>query len=176
MSDYFQEKIPAQIVSEDTALPSGVKVIKGKDLIGHIGEKQHKLDLLYLEMAKTWSNNSHCQRSKVGALIVKDKSIISDGYNGTPAGFPNDCEDAENKTFPWVLHAEANAITKLARSNQSSEDSTLYITMSPCLECSKLIVQSGIKRIVFCELYRNLESIPFLIEAGITICYYPLVK
>jgi dCMP deaminase len=174
MSKYFEEETPTQIVYIKP--DSKVFVMKGDDLLKYVGEKQFKLDLVYLEMAKTWSKNSHCQRSKVGALIVKDKSIISDGYNGTPSGFPNDCEDSENRTFPWVLHAEANAITKLARSNQSSDDSTLYITMSPCLECSKLIVQSGVKRIVFSELYRNLESMQFLLEAGISICYNPLVK
>jgi dCMP deaminase len=174
MSRFFEEEIPTQIAYLKGS--SDLFLLKNEDLIEHIGEKQFRIDLLYLEMAKTWAKNSYCKRSKVGALIVKGKSIISDGYNGTPSGFSNDCEDLENRTFPWVLHAEANAITKLARSNQSSDDSTLYITMSPCLECSKLIVQSGIKRIVFSELYRNLDSIQFLLEAEISICYNPLVK
>lgn len=126
-------------------------------------------DVIYIEMAKLWSKNSYCQRMKVGCLIVKDKSIISDGYNGTPSGFPNFCEDKENNTLPLVLHAEANAITKLAKGTRSSEGSTLYVTLSPCFECSKLIIQSGIKKIFFVELYRNPDPIFFLAEAGIQI-------
>lgn len=126
-------------------------------------------DLIYIEMAKVWAKNSYCKRMQVGSLIVKDKSIISDGYNGTPTGFPNVCEDDENKTLPLVLHAEANAITKLARGTQSSEGSTLYVTLSPCFECSKLIIQSGIKKVVFLDLYRNPEPILFLAEAGIEL-------
>jgi len=135
----------------------------------HDDLKALKNDLIYLQMAKSWSKNSHCNRMKVGCLMVNDKSIISDGYNGSPTGFPNVCEDSEMSTLPYVLHAEANAITKLAKSTQSSYGSTIYVTLSPCFECSKLIIQSGIKRVVFSELYRKPESIPFLAEAGIEI-------
>ena len=131
--------------------------------------KAMKNDLIYLQMAKTWGKNSHCKRMQVGCLMVKDKSIISDGYNGSPTGFPNICEDENMVTLPYVLHAEANAITKLAKSTQSSDGSTIYVTLSPCFECSKLIIQSGIKRVVFSEVYRNPESLPFLIEAGIEL-------
>lgn len=132
-------------------------------------QKTLMVDITYLKMAMLWSERSYCQRSKVGCLIVKEKSIISDGYNGSPHGFPNVCEDNENKTLPYVLHAEANAITKLAKSTLSSENSTLYVTMSPCYECSKLIIQSGVKRLVIKDLYRNVDSLPFLIEAGVKI-------
>ena len=135
----------------------------------HDSLKTFKNDLIYLQMAKSWSKNSHCNRMKVGCLMVKDKSIISDGYNGSPTGFPNICEDEEMTTLPYVLHAEANAITKLAKSTQSSDGSTIYVTLSPCFECSKLIIQSGIKRVVFSETYRKPDSIPFLIEAGIEL-------
>lgn len=128
-----------------------------------------KRDLIYVEMAKVWSKNSYCKRMQVGCLIVSNRSIISDGYNGTPTGFPNCCEDENNQTLPLVLHAEANAITKLAKSNQSSEGSTLYVTLSPCFECSKLIIQAGIKRLVFTEVYRNPEPISFLAQSGIEI-------
>jgi dCMP deaminase len=131
--------------------------------------KAMKNDLIYLQMAKTWGKNSHCKRMQVGCLMVRDKSIISDGYNGSPTGFPNICEDENMVTLPYVLHAEANAITKLAKSTQSSDGSTIYVTLSPCFECSKLIIQSGIKRVVFSEVYRNPESLPFLIEAGIEL-------
>jgi dCMP deaminase len=131
--------------------------------------KAMKNDLIYLQMAKTWGKNSHCKRMQVGCLMVKDKSIISDGYNGSPTGFPNICEDGNMVTLPYVLHAEANAITKLAKSTQSSDGSTIYVTLSPCFECSKLIIQSGIKRVVFSEVYRKPESLPFLIEAGIEL-------
>lgn len=134
-----------------------------------LGEKTQKTDLVYLKMAEIWGTNSHCKRMQVGCLIVKNKSIISDGYNGSPSGFPNQCEDEENVTLPYVLHAEANAITKLAKSTNSSEGSTVYITASPCFECSKLIIQSGIKRVVFKDLYRKTESLKFLFEAGIEI-------
>ena len=130
-------------------------------------DKQKELDSRYLRMARIWSENSYCQRRRVGALIVKDKRIISDGYNGTPSGFENVCEDANGITFPYVLHAEANAITKVARSNNSSEGATLYVTTSPCIECSKLIIQSGIRRIVFRELYRITDGIKLLEQAGI---------
>ncbi len=129
--------------------------------------KQELLDKRYLEMALIWSKNSYCKRKQVGSLIVKDKMIISDGYNGTPSGFENNCEDEENKTKPYVLHAEANAITKVAKSNNSSENATLYITTSPCLECAKLIIQSGIKRVVFSDKYRNEDGLKLLQRAGI---------
>ena len=132
-------------------------------------EVTDKKDSIYLEMASVWSKNSHCNRMKVGCLIVKDKSIISDGYNGSPTGFPNICENGDNITLPYVLHAEANAITKLAKGTQSSEGSSLYVTLSPCYECSKLIIQSGIKRVIFSEVYRKPESLSFLVEANIEI-------
>ena len=132
-------------------------------------EKQRNLDLRYLRMARIWSENSYCQRRKVGALVVKDKMIISDGYNGTPSGFENICEDENNITKPYVLHAEANAITKLARSNNNSEGSTLYVTASPCIECAKLIIQAGIKRAVYGEQYRLSDGIDLLKRAGITV-------
>ena len=112
-------------------------------------DKQHKLDLRYLRMAQIWAENSYCKRRQVGALVVKDKMIISDGYNGTPSGFENVCEDDNNLTKPYVLHAEANAITKLARSSNNSDGSTLYVTASPCIECAKLIIQSGIRQVVY---------------------------
>ena len=131
--------------------------------------KQDRLDRVYLKMAKEWSENSYCQRSKVGCLVVKNKTIISDGYNGTPSGFPNICENEDNETVPTVLHAEANAITKLARSNNSSEGSTLYVTLSPCFECAKMIIQSGIVRVVYLEQYRKTESFQLFEEAGIEI-------
>lgn len=130
--------------------------------------KQHQIDSRYLRMARIWAENSYCQRRKVGAILVKEQMIISDGFNGTPAGFENICEDVNSGlTKPYVLHAEANAITKVARSNNSSEGSTLYITASPCLECAKLIIQAGIKRIVFNELYRITDGIDLLERAGI---------
>lgn len=135
----------------------------------HDSSKSLKMDLIYLRMAKVWSENSHCKRMQVGCLIVKDKSIISDGYNGSPSGFPNACEDSDMITLPYILHAEANAITKLAKSTQSSDNSTLYVTLSPCFECSKLIIQSGIKRVVFSEIYRKPDSLNFLLEAGIEL-------
>jgi len=131
--------------------------------------KNIKTDPVYLTMAEVWSKNSHCQRMKVGALIVKNKSIISDGYNGSPTGFPNPCEGADNVTLPYVLHAEANAITKLAKSTQSCEGSTLFVTVSPCYDCSKLIVQAGVKRLVFRDLYRKTESLSFLYQGGLEI-------
>ena len=137
-------------------------------------EKQRLLDYRYLRMASIWSENSYCVRRKVGALIVKDKMIISDGFNGTPSGFPNICESAEGVTFPYVLHAEANAITKVARSNNSSEGSTLYVTASPCMECSKLIIQAGIKRVVFSELYRITDGLDLLRQAGVETVHLPL--
>ena len=137
------------------------------------GSKEGLLDLRYLRMARIWSENSYCTRRKVGALLVKDKMIISDGYNGTPSGFPNICEDADNRTLPYVLHAEANAITKVAKSNNSSEGSTLYVTDSPCIECAKLIIQAGIKRVVYSKLYRITDGIDLLQKAGIIIEHLP---
>ena len=134
-------------------------------------EKQDRFDKRYLEMADIWAQNSYCERRKVGALIVKGKMIISDGYNGTPSGFENICEDDSNKTKPYVLHAEANAITKVAKSNNSSEGSTLYVTTSPCMECSKLIIQSGINRVVYSEKYHNDDGIKLLERAGIDVQY-----
>lgn len=130
-------------------------------------QKQEIIDTRYLRMARIWAENSYCNRRKVGAIIVKDQMIISDGYNGTPAGFENICEDDNGITKPYVLHAEANAITKVARSNNSSDGATLYITASPCLECSKLIIQAGIKRVVFNELYRITDGIDLLERAGV---------
>ena len=132
-------------------------------------EKQLTLDRRYLRMAAIWAENSYCVRRKVGAILVKDKMIISDGFNGTPSGFENVCEDDNNTTKPYVLHAEANAITKVARSNNSSEGATLYITASPCLECAKLIIQSGIKRVVFNEMYRICDGIDLLRRAGVEV-------
>ena len=132
-------------------------------------EKQHRKDYMYLRMAKTWSENSYCERRKVGALLVKDKMIISDGYNGTPSGFENVCEDENNVSKPYVLHAEANAITKVARSNNSSDGSTLYVTTLPCMECAKLIIQSGIKRVVYSEDYRIRDGLDLLRRAGIEV-------
>lgn len=132
-------------------------------------EKQHKLDLRYLQMARIWADNSYCIRRQVGALIVKDRMIISDGYNGTPSGFENVCEDENNTTKPYVLHAEANAITKVAKSNNSSDGATLYVTSSPCMECSKLIIQAGIKRVVFSDAYRLQDGIMLLKKAGIEV-------
>lgn len=122
-------------------------------------------------MARIWAENSYCQRRKVGALVVKNKMIISDGYNGTPSGFENQCEDNNNVTKPYVLHAEANAITKLARSNNNSENATLYVTAAPCIECSKLIIQAGIKRVVYGEKYRLEDGINLLKKANIEVIY-----
>lgn len=135
------------------------------------GNKQYRLDLRYMRMARIWAENSYCQRRQVGALVVKDKAIISDGYNGTPSGFENICEDDNNVTKPYVLHAEANAITKLARSSNSSDGATLYVTASPCIECAKLIIQSGIKRVVYAEHYRLEDGINLLKRANINVEY-----
>lgn len=132
-------------------------------------EKQNELDKRYLRMARIWSENSYCHRRKVGALIVKDKMIISDGYNGTPSGFENVCEDENNVTLPYVLHAEANAITKIARSGNNSEGATLYVTDAPCIECSKLIIQAGIKRVVYTQHYRLEDGVNLLKRAGIEV-------
>ena len=137
-------------------------------------DKQSQFDRRYLEMARIWGQNSYCKRRKVGALIVQGKMIISDGYNGTPSGFENICEDENNKTKPYVLHAEANAMTKVAKSNNSSENATLYVTTSPCLECAKLIIQSGIRRVVYCEKYRIVDGLQLLERAGIEIVFIDL--
>lgn len=136
-----------------------------------LNDKQHKFDLRYLQMARIWAQNSYCQRRQVGALVVKDGMIISDGYNGTPSGFENVCEDENNVTKPYVLHAEANAITKLARSSNNSDGSTIYITASPCIECAKLIIQAGIKRVVYGEKYRLTDGIELLRRAGVEVIY-----
>lgn len=132
-------------------------------------EKKEKYDKAYLRIAKEWGKLSYCERKQVGAIIVKDKMIISDGFNGTPSGFENCCEDEANFTKWYVLHAEANAISKVARSTQSCEDATLYITLSPCKDCSKLIHQSGIKRVVYLEEYKDTSGVDFLIKAGIEV-------
>lgn len=132
-------------------------------------EKKEKYDKAYLRIAKEWGNLSYCQRKKVGAIIVKNKMIISDGYNGTPSGFENCCEDDSNATKWYVLHAEANAILKVARSTQSCEDATLYITLSPCKDCSKLIHQSGIKRVVYYNEYKDTSGVDFLRKAGVEV-------
>ncbi len=132
-------------------------------------DRQHKFDKHYLEMAAIWAKNSYCKRRQVGALLVKDRMIISDGFNGTPSGFENQCEDENDTTKPYVLHAEANAITKVAKSGNSSEGATLYITTAPCIECAKLIIQSGIKRVVYAEEYRKSEGIELLKRAKIEV-------
>lgn len=133
--------------------------------------KQIQLDKRYLRMAGVWAENSYCERRKVGALIVKDKMIISDGYNGTPSGFENVCEDENGSTKNYVLHAEANAITKVAKSGNNCDNATLYVTTSPCMECSKLIIQSGIKKVVFKEMYRIIDGLELLKRAGIEIIH-----
>jgi dCMP deaminase len=130
-------------------------------------EKQHRLDLRYMRMARIWAENSYCTRRKVGALVVKEKMIISDGYNGTPSGFENVCEDSNGVTKPYVLHAEANAITKIARSGNNSDGATLYVTASPCIECAKLIIQAGIKRVVYGEKYRIDDGLRLLERANV---------
>ncbi|HJA88813.1 MAG TPA: dCMP deaminase family protein [Candidatus Parabacteroides intestinavium] len=137
-------------------------------------DKQHELDKRYLRMSMIWAENSYCERRKVGALIVKDQMIISDGYNGTPSGFENICEDEHNITKPYVLHAEANAITKVAASSNSSKGATIYITAAPCIECAKLIIQSGIVRVVYAEKYRTEEGCDLLKRAGVEVDYIDL--
>ena len=139
-----------------------------------MNSKQSLLDYRYLRMARIWVENSYCRRRQVGALVVKDKMIISDGYNGTPSGFENVCEDETGTTFPYVLHAEANAITKLARSSNNSDGATLYVTASPCIECAKLIIQSGIRRVVYAEKYRLTDGIDLLEKAGVKVEYKAL--
>lgn len=136
-------------------------------------DKQAKVDRLYMRMARIWAENSYCERRKVGALLVKNQMIISDGYNGTPSGFENHCEDENNVSKPYVLHAEANAITKVARSNNSSDGATLYVTASPCIECAKLIIQAGIKRVVYGEKYRLMEGVELIERAGIEVVFLP---
>ncbi len=134
-------------------------------------KKQEKFDQRYLQMARIWAQNSYCQRRQVGALVVKEGMIISDGYNGTPSGFENVCEDDNGLTKPYVLHAEANAITKLARSSNNSDGATIYITASPCIECAKLIIQAGIRRVVYGEKYRLTDGVELLERAGIEVVY-----
>lgn len=137
--------------------------------MNHVDNKAHLLDQRYMRMARIWAENSYCLRRKVGALIVKDKTIISDGYNGTPAGFENVCEDENGITYPYVLHAEANAITKIARSGNNCDGATLYVTASPCIECAKLIIQAGIKRVIYGEQYRLSDGIDLLKRANIEV-------
>ena len=132
-------------------------------------EKQRQFDKSYLDMAEVWSRNSYCKRRQVGALLVKERMIISDGYNGTPVGFDNICEDEEGKTYPYVLHAEANAITKVAKSGNSSIGATMYVTTSPCLECAKLIIQAGITRLVYSNKYHRTDGVDLLTKAGIEV-------
>ena len=136
-------------------------------------EKQRQLDIRYLKMARVWAENSYCVRRQVGALIVKDKMIISDGYNGTPSGFENICENDMGVTKPYVLHAEANAITKVAKSANNCDGGTLYVTTSPCMECSKLIIQAGIRRVVFAEKYHNTEGLDILSKVGVELVHIP---
>ena len=147
-------------------LPSPLGGVGGDEV-----EKQLLLDRRYMRMAFIWSENSYCKRRQVGAILVKDKMIISDGYNGTPSGFENVCEDENNVTKPYVLHAEANAITKVARSNNSSEGATLYVTSSPCIECAKLIIQAGIKKVVYADSYRLSDGIELLKRANIEFVF-----
>ncbi len=139
-----------------------------------MASKQELLDHRYLRMAAIWAENSYCKRRQVGCLLVKDKMIISDGYNGTPTGFENDCETEDNRSKPYVLHAEANAITKVAKSSNSSEGSTLYVTDSPCIECSKLIIQAGIKRVIYAREYRLTDGVDLLRRAGIEVVFMPI--
>ena len=137
-------------------------------------DKAKKYDIAYLKMAETWGKLSYCKRRQVGAIIVKNRMIISDGYNGTPTGFENVCEDEENYTKWYVLHAEANAILKVASSTQSCDGATLYVTLSPCRECSKLIHQSGISRVVYSEAYKDLSGVEFLKKAGVKVNHISL--
>lgn len=133
-------------------------------------KKQLRYDIAYLKMAQEWAKLSHCERKQVGALVVKDRMIISDGYNGVPTGFNNCCEDELGKTLWYVLHAEANALMKIAKSTNNANGATLYITLSPCKECSKLILQAGIQRVVYCNEYKDTSGIEFLKESGIEVC------
>ena len=152
---------------EVQALPRQTWLILTLDIMGYKEQKQRQFDIRYLQMARVWAENSYCVRRKVGALLVKDKMIISDGYNGTPAGFENICEDDMGTTKPYVLHAEANAITKVAKSANNCDGSTLYVTASPGIECAKLIIQAGIKRVVYADPYRNDDGIQLLRKVGI---------
>ena len=149
-------------------------MISDKDIVYDNHEKQRRYDLAYLKMAEEWGKLSHCTRKKVGALIVKNGVIISDGYNGTPSGFPNVCEDENNLTHWYVLHAEANAITKVAKSANSAKNATLYITLSPCKDCSKLILQTGIVRVVYSKAYKDTSGVDFLKDAGVIIDHIEL--
>lgn len=153
----------------------GIKqnAIKNNSIMSQLEKLQKQIDLdkRYIRMARIWSENSYCKRRQVGALIVKDQMIISDGYNGTPSGFENICEDETGITKPYVLHAEANAITKIARSNNNSDGATLYVTASPCIECAKLIIQAGIRRVIYGEHYRLDDGIQLLERAGIEVTY-----
>lgn len=151
-------------ITESSSASSSLLEVRSKSAV----------DYRYLRMARIWAENSYCKRRQVGALVVKDKMIISDGYNGTPSGFENVCEDEEGITKPYVLHAEANAITKLARSGNNSEGSTLYVTASPCIECAKLIIQAGIRRVVYAEKYRLTDGIDLLTRAGVEVEYKSL--
>lgn len=150
--------------------------MKKRDSLNPYGDRQYEFDRKYLEMSRIWAQNSYCKRRQVGALLVKDRMIISDGYNGTPEGFENVCEDENNVTKPYVLHAEANAITKVAKSNNSSEGATMYTTTAPCLECAKLIIQAGIRRVVFYDDYKTEEGIELLKRARIIVDYIDLDK
>lgn len=164
-----------QKMSNNTSKNNSLQPVKS--LLGDLGGvKQLELDKRYMRMAFIWAENSYCQRRKVGALLVKDKMIISDGYNGTPSGFENVCEDENNITKPYVLHAEANALTKVARSHNSSEGATLYVTSSPCIECAKLIIQSGIKRVVYADAYRLSDGIDLLQRANIELVAIEMEK
>jgi dCMP deaminase len=151
-----------------------MQVISILEQIFPMTEKQLQFDRRYLRMARIWAENSYCKRRKVGALLVSGRMIISDGYNGTPSGFENNCEDENNVTKPYVLHAEANAITKVAKSGNSSEGATLYVTSAPCVECAKLIIQSGILRVVYCDHYRSEDGLNLLKRAGIEVLFLDL--
>jgi dCMP deaminase len=156
----------------DYWLPKSRLVLLGLSLhsiLEMMSDKQHRYDVAYMKMAVEWAALSHCIRKKVGALLVRDGMIISDGYNGTPSGFPNVCEDDNGDTHWYVLHAEANAILKVARSTNNAKDSTLYISLSPCKECSKLILQSGIRRVVYHQAYKDTTGLDFLAQAGVEI-------
>lgn len=131
--------------------------------------KQLRLDKSYLRIAQVWAENSQCERKKVGCVMIKNQTIVADGYNGTPSGFDNTCQDATGKTFPYVLHAEANAITKVAKSNNSSDGATLYITINPCVECAKLIIQAGIVRVVYADFYKNYDGLLLLEQSGVEV-------
>ena len=148
-------------------VPSTILICK--DMESQNEDRKRMFDKNYLDMAAIWAKNSYCKRRQVGALLVKNRMIISDGFNGTPSGFENQCEDENNTTKPYVLHAEANAITKVAKSGNSSEGATLYITTAPCIECAKLIIQAGIVRVVYAEEYRMSEGIELLKRAGIEV-------